>query len=371
MLRHRLETLNRGSPRTAVTAVEGAPALDQAGKVRLFLERFRGRRDVYPIRFVRKRDGQPGYAPDCRNKFVRGVCPLPEVKCGACSHQAFKPVDAEAAMAHLRGRHVMGVYPLLDDDTCWFLAADFDGGAWQDDVAAFVAVARRAGLPLAIERSRSGEGAHVWFFFSAQVDAAAARRMGCSLLTEAMAQRHELSMASYDRLFPSQDTLPRGGFGNLIALPLQAGPRKEGNSIFLDERMNPVPDGLQWQHLALIGLISPQRVVDIAAEAARNDSVLGIRVAEVDEELPRTRGPSRKPRFQAVQGPLPESLEVVLSDKLYVPKVRLPSALLVQVKRLAAFQNPEFYKKQSMRLSTGNRSGVGLRPRSPRATSCA
>ncbi len=275
-----------------------------------------------------------------------------------------RPFDAAAVREHLLGKHVMGVYPLLENDSCWFLAADFDEGTWRDDVSAFVATARRAGLPLAIERSRSGKGAHVWFFFSSPVSAASARKMGCHLLTETMANRHELSMRSYDRLFPSQDTMPRGGFGNLIALPLQAGPRKEGNSIFLDDVLAPIADALQWAHLATIGRMAPDTVERIAAEATRQGTVLGVRAAEVSDEdaSPWTRSPTGRARFQPIAEPIPERIEVVLAQKLFVPKAGLPSSLLNQVKRLAAFQNPEFYKKQSMRLSTAM---------TPRVISCA
>jgi len=127
---------------------------------------------------------------------------------------------------------VMGVYPLLEDETCWFLAVDFDKGTWRLDVLAFLATCRQAGVPAAVERSRSGNGAHVWFFFAEPVPAVTARRMGCSLITDTMSRRHELGMDSYDRLFPSQDKMPRGGFGNLIALPLQHGPRQQGNTVF-------------------------------------------------------------------------------------------------------------------------------------------
>jgi hypothetical protein len=197
-------------------------------KVTLFRRLFRGRGDVFPTRFVKKKTGKPGYAPACTNKFVRGVCELPKVKCGECPNQAFVPVDDAAVVAHLQGRHVMGVYPLLEDETCWFLAVDFDKSTWTEDVLAFVATCRQVGLPAAVEWSRSGNGAHVWFFFTEPVPAAIARKMGCHLITETMARRHQLSMDSYDRLFPSQDTMPRGGFGNLIALPLQRGPRGQG-----------------------------------------------------------------------------------------------------------------------------------------------
>jgi hypothetical protein len=213
-----------------------------ADKVRLFRQLFRGRSDVFPTRFVSKKTGKPGYAPACTNRFVRGVCELPKVKCGECPNQAFVPVDDGAVLGHLQGRHVMGVYPLLEDETCWFLAVDFDKEAWNDDVLAFLATCRQTGLPAAVERSRSGNGAHVWFFFVEPIAAVAARRMGCHLITETMSRRHELSMDSYDRLFPSQDTMPRGGFGNLIALPLQRDPRQQGNTLFLNEQLRALPD---------------------------------------------------------------------------------------------------------------------------------
>ena len=183
-------------------------------------------RVAYPTRFVSKKTGRAGYAPACSNQFVAGVCELPKVKCGDCTNQAFRPVDDDALLAHLRGKHVMGVYPMLPDETCWFLAVDFDKSTWKEDVGAFAETARRLGLPALVERSRSGNGAHVWFFFSEPVLAATARKVGRHLVTETMASHHALSMDSYDRLFPSQDTMPRGGFGNLIALPLQHGPRQ-------------------------------------------------------------------------------------------------------------------------------------------------
>ena len=143
---------------------------------------------------------------------------------------------------------VAGVYPLLPDETCFFLAVDFDKAGWQEDVAAFLETCRRLTLPAAIERSRSGRGAHVWFFFEEAIPAALARRFGSHLLTETMETRPDIGLDSYDRLFPSQDTLPQGGFGSLIALPLQKGPRKQDNSVFLNEEFVPWPD--QWAFLA-------------------------------------------------------------------------------------------------------------------------
>lgn len=324
-------------------------------KVRLFRQLFRGRPDLYPTRFVSKKTGKPGYAPACSNKFVPGVCELPKVKCGDCTKQAFRPVDNAAVLAHLKGQHVMGVYAMLADETCWFLAVDFDKSSWVEDARAFKETARRLGLPVAVERSRSGNGAHVWFFFSAPIAASTARKMGCHVITETMASRHELSMESYDRLFPSQDTMPRGGFGNLIALPLQQGPRQEGNSVFLDDNFAPIPDDQQWAFLASVERIDPMTVERIAADATRTGSVVGVRLAEVTDDedaAPWTRTPSGKPRAVRFTGPLPKRVAAVLAQRMFVEKAGLPSPLLNQVKRLAAFQNPEFYKKQSMRLST-------------------
>ena len=242
-----------------------------ADKVKLFRSLFRGREDIFPTRFVSARTGKSGYAPACRNKFVRGVCELPKIKCGDCPNQAFIPFDDPAVVGHLTGRHVMGVYPLLADETCWFLAVDFDKSTWIEDVGAFVETCQQVGIPAAVERSRSGNGAHVWFFFASPAPAATARKMGCCLITETMSRRHELSMESYDRLFPSQDTMPRGGFGNLIALPLQHGPRALGNSVFLDEQLRPYPDNLQWPYLASLPRIDVTTVELIARRAADRD----------------------------------------------------------------------------------------------------
>ncbi len=250
-LRVQLAALDMPADRGASAPASAKAPRSPIEKVRLFRQLFRGRDDLYPTRFVSKKTGKPGYAPACSNKWEPGLCVLKTGgKCSECTHQAFRPVDDGALLLHLRGQHVMGVYPMLPDETCWFLAVDFDKSTWKEDVRAFAETARRLGLPALVERSRSGNGAHVWFFFSEPVPAAIARKLGCHVITETMTSRHELSMESYDRLFPSQDTMPRGGFGNLIALPLQHGPRKEGNSVFLDDSLNAYPGDQQWSVLA-------------------------------------------------------------------------------------------------------------------------
>lgn len=346
-------------------SITAAP-LSSHEKVTLFRQLFRGREDLYPTRFVSKKSGKPGYAPACSNKFVAGLCELPKVKCGECANQAFRPLDDGAIRRHLQGKHVMGVYPMLPDDTCWFLAVDFDKSSWRQDVRAFTETARRLALPILIERSQSGNGAHVWFFFAAPVLAATARKMGCHVITETMDSRHELSMDSYDRLFPSQDTMPRGGFGNLIALPLQHGPRRAGNTVFLDEELNAYPDDQQWLVLATVQRIEPAAVERIAADAERAGSIVGVRVAnsaeDAEDPAPWMHAPSGPPRSRRLPGPMPARVSAVLAQRLFIAKDGVPSPLLNQIKRLATFQNPEFYRKQSMRLPTA---------RTPRVISCA
>ena len=341
------------SPSAPSTAVE---------KVALFRSLFRGRDDIYPRFWTNARTGRKGYAPACGNEWIRGVCEKPRVKCGECPNQAFLPVEDQVILDHLQGRHVVGVYPLLTDETCWFRAADFDKTSWTDDVAAFAETCRANGLHAAVERSRSGNGAHVWLFFSAPVAASAARKMGCYLITETMSRRHQLPMGSYDRLFPNQDTLPRGGFGSLIALPLQYGPRQLGNTVFVDDRFVPHPD--QWQFLSEHPCIEPATADSVAREATRRGLVVGVRLSDTtdaESSEPWTRRPSGQPPV-GFSAPLPREVRAVLAQRLFVAKGGLAPTHLNQIKRLAAFQNPEFYKKQSLRLSTAL---------TPRVVACA
>jgi superfamily II DNA or RNA helicase len=363
--RAELEHLRDEEARTAPFAqvADGTPR-SNAEKVELFRSLFRGRDDVFPRLWTNPKSGKHGYSPACANEWLRGVCEKPRVKCGECPHQAFVPVDARAILDHLRGAHVIGVYPLLADETCWFLAIDLDKASWKEDVAALRATCEDLGLHPAVERSRSGNGAHVWFFFSVPVAASTARRMGCHVITETMSRRHQLSMQSYDRLFPNQDTMPRGGFGNLIALPFQDGPRREGNTVFLDERLASFPD--QWAYLAAIPKLDSQVVDRIATEAQSRGLVVGVRAAGFADEdvslVPWDRLPSRFPPRPQITEPLPKLIRAVLAQRLFLEKVGVPSSLLNQIKRLAAFQNPEFFKRQNLRLSTAL---------TPRVISCA
>jgi superfamily II DNA or RNA helicase len=321
-------------------------------QVTLFRSLFRGREDVYPVRWEGKY-GNSGYSPACANEWKRPLCGKPRTKCGDCENRDLILVTDEIIRDHLIGKHIIGVYPLLLDETCWFLAIDFDKKTWQEDVVAFLEVCREMSVPAALERSRSGQGGHVWIFFDRPIEASMARKFGCTILTRAMERRHQIGLDSYDRFFPSQDTLPKGGFGNLIALPLQFASKKKGNSVFVAEGFEAYPD--QWLFLSTIKRIQWGDVEAIVREASRNGTIIDVRISLTDGEAsedPWTLPPSKKRIEKPIQGPLPRTVQLVQSNLVYVEKKGLPPAMLNRLIRLAAFQNPDFYRAQAMRLST-------------------
>lgn len=317
-------------------------------KIALFLERFRGREDVYAKRWYNFNSQKSGYSPACRNEWERGVCDKKKHRCADCPNREFIALSSGIVRAHLIGRDefcrdVAGIYPLLPDDTTWLLCADFDDGGWQEDVRAFCDAAASCGLTPAVERSRSGEGAHVWFFFETPVSASDARKLGSLLLTRAMAKRHELSFRSYDRLFPSQDTMPKGGFGNLIALPFQGQAQKNGNSLFVDEHFVPYPD--QWAYLSALPRITE---ADLGKTLSDFRTASDTGTLADSKEKPWERGSKQEKELTILDFPLTVSL--TLADRLYVEKTGFSQAALNRIKRLAAFRNPDFYKSQAMRL---------------------
>ncbi len=220
-------------------------------KVALFRRLFRSRKDVYPVRWESKASGKSGYAPACANEWREGVCDKRQVKCADCSNRQLVPLSDSVIYDHLTGKHTIGVYPLLEDDTCHFLAVDFDEAEWRSDARAFVQSCEELGIPIALEISRSGKGAHAWTFFTNRVPARDARRLGTAIISLICARTRQLALSSYDRLFPNQDRLPKGGFGNLIALPLQKEPRDKGYSLFVDSGWHAYAD--PWAFLRMPG----------------------------------------------------------------------------------------------------------------------
>jgi hypothetical protein len=328
--------------------------LSPEAKIRLFRELFRGRDDVYAVRWESP-DGRKGYSPKSDRDWKAWYAARPEERQKVdCETRKHVPLTDEVIRAHLQGEVTVGVYPLLRDESCWLLAADFDKTTWQEDCRAFLESCSEWNIPAALERSRSGRGGHVWIFFENVISAFLARKLGCALLTRAMERRHQIGLDSYDRLFPNQDTMPKGGFGNLIALPLQKIPREAGNSVFLDSRFEPWSD--QWAFLASVKRISASAVEAVVAEVLRKGDLIGVRTATTDDEDepdPWTLPPSRKGgSSHRIPGPFPTAVDIIRSNLIYVDKAGLPPAMLNRLLRIAAFQNPEFYKAQSMRLST-------------------
>lgn len=255
----------------------------------------------------------------------------------------------------------MGIYPMLQDETCFFLAVDFDKKNWQEDIEAFEETCRQWDLPIVMERSRSGNGAHAWIFFATAIPAALARKLGSHIVTETMERRPDMGLDSYDRLFPNQETLPQGGFGNLIALPLQKQPRELGNSAFIhkqDAQWQPYSD--QWAFLSTVQKMDRDVVEAIVRDAEAKGRVVGVRFALADDDdgAPWRSPPSRRHKEPPIVGALPKGIELILGDQIYIAKESLPPSLRNRLLRLAAFQNPEFYKAQAMRLPTYDKPRV-------------
>jgi hypothetical protein len=211
-----------------------------------------------------------------------------------------QPLTDKAIRNHLIGKLTIGIYPLLPDETCWFLAVDFDKKSWMADAAAFAATCRRFRVPIAVERSRSGNGAHIWLLLDCPVAAANARQLGRALLTRTMENRHEIGLDSYDRLFPSQDTLPKGGFGNPIALPLQKHPRKHGNSVFLDDVLQPHVD--QWRFLESVQRIRVDTLARMIPEIAPSGNTIGVRLSFSEEGKDELLGCCDRPESRRMKG---------------------------------------------------------------------
>jgi hypothetical protein len=252
---------------------------------------------------------------------------------------------------HLTGSQIIGIYPMLKDENCNFIAIDFDRENWLEDIKALKAACDEENIPAVIERSRSGFGGHLWIFFAVEVPAFTARRLGSYMITKTMNRRYQIDMKSYDRIFPNQDTLPKGGFGNLIALPFQKEAVRNGNSVFIDSNGSVYLD--QWSFLASIRKMTLAEIQQIVDAGARAGQIMNVRQSPVDEnDEPWMRLPSGRRRLKVEINDLPPNVDMVLANRVYVKTDKVPPVLLNQLKHLAAFQNPEFYKKQKMRFST-------------------
>ena len=324
-------------------------------KIAIFKGLFRGRTDIFANRWQNKQ-GRSGYSVACDNEWVQGICNKPRLKCQDCNHRQFTEFNNQIIYSHLAGQQVAGLYPLMHDNTCYFLAADFDEGQWKEEVKAMSKACHSFEIPHAIEISRSGNGAHLWIFFNEKVPAKEARLLGFGLLDKAMEFYPNLSFDSYDRLFPNQDILPEGGFGNLIALPLQKEARISGNSSFVNNDLNVIQD--QWQHLAQMESISHNTLTKLLTQISPNSALF--KEQEVIENRPPWEATAKtKPLILENS---PKKVSVTLANHVYFDLSEIPSALAARLRRLASFSNPVFFKTQALRFST---HGI------PRFISCA
>jgi superfamily II DNA or RNA helicase len=331
---------------------------DTFSKIRLFMSLFNGREDVYAKRWENKHKKTSGYSPVCLNEWQSGICGKPKISCSKCENKFYAALDKGVIENHLRGNTITGIYPMLPDETCCFLAMDFDEEDWQKDISVLRDVCIEFSIPIAVERSRSGKGGHVWFFFEDPLPAALARKFGTALITYSMGRRHEIQFKSYDRLFPSQDTMPKGGIGNLIALPLQKAARESKNSEFIDENFQSYAD--QWAFLSTIQKISEGRLNDFISELSPGHELGALKIDEEEEtEKPWERHISKT---KLEKNDFPGQLDIVKANMLFIPKAGISQQALNRLKRLASFKNPMFYRQQAMRLSTYGH---------PRVVSCA
>ena len=318
---------------------------DSISKVRLFMSLFKGRDDVYAKKWENKKKATSGYSPVCLNQWQVGLCNKPKASCAKCPNQLYDALDEQVIEDHLRGSIVAGIYPMLPDETCHFLAMDFDEAGWQDDITTVGEVCTEFDIPVAVERSQSGNGGHLWFFFKNRLPASLARKFGAALLSFSMNRRHEINFKSYDRLFPSQDTIPKGGFGNLIALPFQKSARKNNNSEFVNKSFESYGD--QWAFLSSIRKISEDRIETLISELCHGHE-LG--VSKIDEE--EIEKPWAKHPVSLQKSDFPKRIDIVKANMLFIPKDGISQRALNRLKRLASFKNPMFYRQQAMRLST-------------------
>ncbi len=331
-----------------------------AEKIELFRSLFVGREDVFARRYENAKKGRSGYSPYCLNQWGVGCGLKRQGKCGDCAARQYLPVSNDVIRWHLRGKDanmkpfVMGSYPMAKDETVRFAVIDFDEAAWRRDSLHVARKARALGLSAAMEKSRSGKGAHLWFFFEGPILAKKIRAVLTYVMTLVLEEHPEVGLNSYDRIIPNQDTLPRGGFGNLIALPLQADARAADNTVFVDDDWVPYRD--QWAYLSSVEKISRRRIEELERKAYGEQRLLlpgGRKAADGERPWEFFMPLWTVGNVAPAATTLPDIAEVkvVLANRVYVEQKNLTPAIRCKLIALASFVNPEFYSRQRMKYS--------------------
>ena len=309
-------------------------------KVKIFMEVFKGRSDLYAKRWTNNKTGKSGYTPVCNNEFSTYKCDKPRVKCNECPFRELKPLTEDIILNHLKGKITIGIYPLLPGDLCNFLAIDFDKKTFEKDVVAFWNICDELDIPIYVERSRSGNGAHIWIFFEESIPARIARKMGNILLTKTM-EKASLDLDSYDRLFPNQDTMPKGGFGNLIALPFQGESSKSGNTVFVDKYFE-----VEKNQINILKNIKRIKSDEIYAfiDKYKEDDYKEPDIKEISDDDEIHKKENIKDTI------FTNNVECIFDNQIYIKKLKLLPNEITYLKRLASFTNPKFYELQKLRM---------------------
>lgn len=354
----RIEPIEDGTESQILSVNQFSSAED---KIKLFISLFAGRTDVYAKRWVSKRTGKSGYSPTCKNEWDDKLCQKGRIKCSDCTNRVYSELTSKEIYNHLSKNatenDVIGIYPLLKDETTNFVVIDFDDENWQQDVTSIRMSCNSLEIPVYIERSRSGEGVHCWFFFSEPIQVKLARGFASSVISYSMNQNHKIKFSSYDRLLPNQDNMPDGGFGNLIALPLQGLARKNGNSLFVDENFVPYDD--QWQFLSDVKKISYD---DISAYMSKLRGYDGVGYLGLDEEEEKP-WQQKSTEIKLKSTDVPSKVELIISNMIYINKSGFSHSALNKIKRLSAFKNPEYYKNKRCVFLFTERRGLYQLPR--------
>ena len=331
-----------------ITTNSSEDILSREDSVKIFMNYFKGRNDVYPYLSIDKNNPNiKYYIPACTNEWKNGVCnKTMGKKCKTCQYRENKPISKETIYKHMYGNYPIGIYPLLENDTCFFLSLDFDDKDSKkdikSDVLAFASVCDKYEVPIAIERSRSGNGIHIWMFFDTNIKAITARKLGSLLLSKTM-EISNISISSFDRMFTNQDTLPKGGYGNLIALPFQNEPSKYGNTLFIDRNFILIKN--QMQYLSSIHKLTEIEVFEKIKQLSNETIDISHEIIDMQNEV-KVKSKNNID--------YPKSIKVILKDMVYIDKANLDGVVKNSFRRLATFANPEFYKKQKLRMSVYN-----------------
>lgn len=336
-------------------------------KINLFKSLFVGREDVFALRWSNAKSGKSGYSPVCENKWQSGKCDMKKYSCADCPFKLPVRLSDQYIFNHLAGRDfacrdVIGLYPLMEGDLCQFLALDFDSHdktvpfQWKSDILAVKKVCNEYSIPSYMEISRSGNGIHLWIFFSEKVPAKQARNLGTNLLKAAMKQNHSISFESFDRMFPNQDEMPKGGYGNLIALPLQGHSVKQGHSVFVNDDFMPFDD--QWAYLSSVQKLKEKDLNRAVKELIAITGDFHVRRNEDDENKQVSsiikNSFNVEPKKEIIKEDFSGTVQITLNNQICIKKKGISEHALGIIRRTAVFLNPEYFKKLRMHLPLYN-----------------